>query len=125
MKRLIIIICILLALLVLMAGGVIKASPQAWELGDPLPFVFAQDKTFDCDDAAFAMYYVLHWLAEDVKIVESYNTARTQRHVWVVAFKDGKEYAYDYGYYRSEPKFYKGHEIPLSTLIQYIKDDLP
>ena len=116
---------ILLILMVILTAFPIEAANQEWKLGDPLPFVFATDKDFDCDDAAFAMYYVLHWLADDVKIVESYNTARTQRHVWVVAINNGQEYAYDYGHYRRESRFYHGHEIPLSTLLQYIRDDLP
>lgn len=100
-------------------------AAQPWQLGDPLPFVSANDKTFDCDDAAYFDYYVLYWLCDEVKIVSAYFNPPTQ-HLWVIAVSDnGTEYAYDYGYYRTEPEYYQGHEISLSTLLEYMRQDMP
>jgi hypothetical protein len=92
------------------------------------PRVQQPSSTYDCDDAALAMYrYFQSQGIESKPIVgnldltgEAYEDCN---HVWLLVKSGDKEIAYDWGIPRFDRQHYEGYTISLDYLLRAVAED--
>ena len=84
--------------------------------------------TFDCDDAALAMYRHFQSLGiESTPIVGNLDIEGEEyeksNHVWLLVESGDKEIAFDWGLPRFDRQHYEGYTISLDYLLEAVAED--